>query len=146
MRTNRIAQIIVICTVSSIAFSGARQSTSDGYDSKLIRAWVEYDPAFLAGNSWLEKSVYRSGDRIALGIAHAFSTAEILEPNRLNRILAIVRLSFSQPALIREKPDADPAVTTLLLSFIEHQQSDPDATQKVIETQRYISMQLKNEP
>jgi hypothetical protein len=146
MKIVHVAQAIVICTASSIAFSGALESATDRYDSKLTRSWVESDPAFLAGNSWLEKSVYRRGDRIALGIAHGFTTPEILEPARLDRVLAILRLAFSQPAFISEEQDADPAVTTMLLSFLERHQSDPDVRQRILETEKYILMQSKKKP
>jgi hypothetical protein len=143
MKIVHVAQAIVICTVSNIAFSGSVESAKDCYDSKLTRSWVEYDLAFLGGNSWLEKSVYRRGDRIALGIAHGFTTPEILEPARLDRVLAILRLAFSQPEFISEEQDADPALTIMLLSFLERHQSDPDIKQRILETEKYILMQSK---
>ncbi len=68
------------------------------------------NPSILQGDSFLETAIYRSGDRIALGIVHGFEQKELLEPARLNRILSIIRLSFSRPKYITRGQDKDPAV------------------------------------
>jgi hypothetical protein len=117
--------------MSGIVLWAAPQSPKDPYDAAITRSWVELDPDLLAGNSWLEKSVYRRGDRIALGIAHAFTTDEMLEPARTERILAIIRLSFSQPWFMGETSDAKPAVTMLL--------------RRVVETEQYVLGQAKSQ-
>ena len=132
---------VMICIFAGFAFSSAANNTEDCYDSKLVRSWVELQTSVPEGNAFLEKTIYRSGDRIALGIVHAFTTKELLDPNRLNRTISIVRLSFSQPKYITRNQDKDPAVTRLLLSFLEYQCQDAKLRKNITDAEEYISTQ-----
>jgi hypothetical protein len=117
--------------------------SKDRYDDpKLVRSWVELEPWVPQGLSFLEKTIYRSGDGIALGIARAFTQEELVDPDRLGRILSIIRLSFSQPKYIVRDQVREPAVTNLLLSFLEHQCADKKLKQSIIDTESYVSSQV----
>jgi hypothetical protein len=118
-------------------------SAEDCYDDpKLVRSWVELEPWVPQGLSFLEKTIYRSGDGIALGIARAFTQEELVDPDRVNRILSIIRLSFSQPKYIARDQDRTPAVTRLLLSFLEHRFADKTIKKKIVDTEIYVSSQV----
>jgi hypothetical protein len=132
---------VMICILAGFAFSSAANNTEDCYDSKLVRSWVELQPSVPEGNTFLEKAIYRSGDRIALGIVHTFTTEELLDPGRLNRVISIVRLSFSQPKYITRNQDKHPAVTKLLRSFWEYQCKDAKLRKNITDAEEYISMQ-----
>jgi hypothetical protein len=111
-------------------------------DPKLVRSWVELEPWVPQGLSFLEKTIYRSGDGIALGIARAFTQEELLESERIGRILSIIRLSFSRPEYIARAEDRTPAVTRLLLSFLEQRRADKKLKQSIIDTESYVSSQV----
>lgn len=132
----------MICILAGFAFSSAANDSEDCFDSKLVRSWVDLPLSVPEGSTLLEKTIYRSGDRIALGIAHAFTPKELLDPDRLNRIISIVKLSFSQPKYIARDQDKDPAVTRLLLSFLEYQCQDAKLKKNITDAEKYISTQI----
>jgi hypothetical protein len=144
MRTKYLAQAGTICIVSVLLLTAAAKGTNDCYDAKLVRSWVEHPAWPLEGLSWFDKTVYRSGDWIALGIVHAFSTREILEPDRAKRIVSLLKLSFSEPEFITQDRDKDPAVTKLLLSFLEDHESDPNIREYIADAEKFITTQLEN--
>jgi hypothetical protein len=117
-------------------------AAQDHYDAKLVRSWVELPSGVPEGSSFLEKTIYRSGDRIALGIAHGFTRNELLDSDRLTRVLSIIRLSFSQPEYIAHHEDRDPAVTMLLLAVLDHECKDEALRQKITETEGYVASQV----
>lgn len=121
-------------------------AAQDKYDAQLVRSWVELPSWAPEGSSFLEKTIYRRGDRIALGIAHGFKRNELLDSARLTRVLSILRLSFSQPEFITHHEDRDPAVTMLLLSVLDHECRDETLRQRIAETERYVSSQVDWSP
>jgi len=127
---------------ASLTWPSDTSAVQDCYDAKLVRSWVELPPWIAQGDSFLEKAIYRSGDRIALGIVHAFGRKELLEPDRLSRVLSIIRLSFSQPKYIARDEDRDPVVSMLLLSLLEHECEDKTAKQNIVDTEVYVSSQV----
>jgi hypothetical protein len=144
MRVAYLARAGTVCIASFLLLSSAAEGTNDCYDSKLVRSWLEHPAWPLEGISWFDKTIYRSGDRIALGIVHAFTTTEMVEPDRVKRIVSLLRLSFSKPELIARERDSDPAVTTLLLSFLEQHQSDQSVRESIAAAGRFIATQLKD--
>ncbi len=141
MKAYIVAGAILMFTFAGLASSDTF-GVEDCYDAKLVRSWVELEPSVPQGNSFLEKTIYRRGDKIALGVVHGFTQKELLDPARLSRILSIIRLSFSQPKYITRSQDKDPAVTRLLLSFLQHQCEDKELKQKIVDTEIYVSSQV----
>ena len=111
---------------------------NDVYDAVVIRSWVELPPGLVEGNTFLEKSVYRMGDRIAVGIVYGFSKDELLEPTRVKRVLDSVRLSFSQPQFITREIDRKPRATALLLYFLEGHVEDPSLVESIRATESEV--------
>jgi len=144
MRSHSLVRAVLLCLGSSLAVAAPVHGTEDCVDAQLVKSWVELQPGLLDGNTFLQKSVYRSGDSIALGIVQAFTTSELLEPSRTDRIVSIVRLSFSHPEYIARNQDREPAVTMLLLSFLAHEQKDPKLEGRIADVQRAISPRAAN--
>jgi len=141
MKSLYVTGALVVCVLASYASSSSAGRAEDYYDTRLVRSWIELEPSVLEGDAFLGKTIYRSGDRIALGIAHAFSPKELLDPDRLRRILSIVRLSFSRPKYVTRDEDRDPAVTRLLLYFLEQREQDEKLKSLITDTEKYISTQ-----
>ena len=116
-------------------------------DANTIRNWIDGPPGwpkgswYPEGSSFIEKAIYRSGDGIALGIIHAYPLQDLLDPGRLDRILSIMKLSFSQPEFIVRHEDSRPAVTTLLLFALEYGCKETQLKEKIRDAERYISSQ-----
>ena len=117
-------------------------------DANIIRKWIDAPSGFPKGSwfpegfSFLEKEIYRSGDRVALGIIRAYTLKDLLDPDRLNRILPVMQLSFSQPEFIVRKEDRNPAVTMLLLFALEHDCKEMRLKEIIKDVESYISSQL----
>lgn len=139
--------LIAVGAVIVSIFAGAPLSrAADGpegcyYEPKRVKSLVELPLGMPEGVTFLEKDVYRGGDRIALGIVHAFTEAELADTSRAARIITIVRLAFSQPKYITRDEDKDPAVTMLLLSFLENREGDPSLKQSIRDAEDYVSKQ-----
>jgi len=134
----RIALLLALLCNPGIGVSSATTTLEDPYDVKLVKSWVELDPSILEGDSFLEKAIFRRGDRVALAIAYGFRPKQLVEPARVERILSIIRLSFSQPSYITRDQDRDPAVTMLLLSFLKQECNEKELEQQIVNTELYV--------
>lgn len=94
------------------------------------------------GISFVEKSIRRSGDSIGNGIARAYSREDLLDPDRLDRVLSLICISFSAPGMIIRVEDKNPTVTMLLLFALKQECEDIRLRQRIIDTEIYISEQL----
>jgi hypothetical protein len=142
MKNILVAGALMMCILASSASFSDASNGDDCDNAKLVRSWVELQPWVTQGNSFLEKNIYRNGDGIALGIARAFTQEELLDPDRLGRILSIIRLSFSQPNYIARDQDRRPAVTRLLLVFLENQSADSKTKRSIADAEAYVSSQV----
>lgn len=142
MKAGVLVILTVVCLVGNL-----RSSTGDHVhqceDPKLVRSWVDMPLGEPEGVWFIEKSVYRSGDRIALGIMQGFTQDELRDSARLEKILALIRLSFSQPSLISYEEDRNPRATLILLYFLEHEFKEGELRQKVLDTEKYVSDQTE---
>jgi hypothetical protein len=143
VRTRIHVAVLSLFVLGNLASCPEAPAASDCYDGKLVRSWVELPLGFAEGSSFLEKSIYRGGDRIAIGIVQGFTQKELLDSDRLDRVLSLVRLSFSQPRFITRADARNPRVTMLLLYFLEHQFEDKNTQKKIIDTQLYVSSQVE---
>jgi hypothetical protein len=135
---------LVFCTIV-FAFNQSNSNppvTQDSYDVEQVKSWVELPSEDTQGISFIQKAIFWRGDRIALGAVHAFSHKQLLDSERLLRTLSLIRLSFSCPECIQNEADKNPAVTMLLLSFLEHNCSDTGLKKKISETREYVATQV----
>jgi hypothetical protein len=142
MKHSSIVPRVVVMWIFATLVCSVSLSAEDCYDTKLVRSWVELQPWALQGNSFVEKAIYRSGDGVSLGIVRAFTPEELLDRERLRRILSIIRLSFSQPRYISREQDREPKVTRLLLFFLQDQCADKKLEESIVDTSTYVSSQL----
>lgn len=137
---------IIICK-ASIAVSN--ESSCGCYISiDTVKSWIE-PPAGIPMKKWypegisiLETSIIRSGDSIGYAISRAYSRRELRDPDRLDRVLSLMRLSFSAPKIITSEEDKSPTVTMLLLFALKQECEDIGLRQKIIDAEIYINEQL----
>jgi hypothetical protein len=136
--------IIFICG-ASISSAGASAPYVRG---EAIRNWIETPKGMPKGHwkpegsSFIEKGIIRSGDSLARGVVHAYSYKALLDPDRLDRVLTLIRLSFSEPDHIQLKENKNPADTMRLLFALEQDCKDLKLKDKIIDTERYVFSQL----
>ncbi|MGA8365718.1 MAG: hypothetical protein WB716_00220 [Candidatus Acidiferrales bacterium] len=134
-----VATIIFI--FAGVALSCPADGTEDCCDAKWVRSVVELPLGMPGNDGGLATTIYRSGDRMALGIVRAFTEEELADPGRQARIISIVWLSFSRPNYITRDEDKNPAVTFLLLRLLESQHQDASLLQSIQATEKYVSKQ-----
>jgi len=137
-----VSVLLVMCSISLFA----QDCQNANQNAKLVRSWVDLPPGMPEGLSFVEKAVYRSGDRIAVGIVQGFTEAELVDPKRLDRILSVLRLSFSQPQLITNEDDRSPRVTSLLLRFLRNELKGTRMEQRIADTEQYVFSQARTAP
>jgi len=137
-----VSVLLVVCSISLFA----QECQNANQNAKLVRSWVDLPPGMPEGLSFLEKAIYRSGDRLAVGIVQGFAEAELIDPKRLDRILSLLRLSFSQPQLITNEDDRSPRVTSLLLRFLQSRLKGTQMEQRIADTEQYIFSQTRTAP
>ncbi|MBN2320750.1 MAG: hypothetical protein JXR49_16850 [Acidobacteria bacterium] len=119
-------------------------------DVDVVKSWIE-PPAGLSMSEWVpegasivEKNIKRSGGSIGEAIARAYSIEELLVPDRLNRVLTLIRLSFKHPGYIIHLEDRNPRITLLLLFALKENCKDMKLKEKIRDTEKYINSQAAN--
>ena len=139
--------VIIFCTVS-ITVAGESRLQHQYTDIETVKSWIE-PPEVIPMSKWtpegasfVEISIMRSGDKVGTGIARAYPRADLLYPDRLERVLTLIRLSFSAPEIIVQKEDKNPKFTMLLLFALKHECKDMNLRQRIIDAEMYIDEQL----
>ena len=150
MKALWVGFVLAICILGTCgSLPGFPTPQGCAIDSSTVRNWIETPVGFPKGSwhpegsSFVEKQIYRAGDRFALGVVYAYGLKDLIDPDRLDRVLSLIRLSFSKPELIVHKEDENPAVTMVLLFALEHECQDGQWREKIIDTERYVSSQAK---
>lgn len=78
----------------------------------------------MLGSSWVEKYVHRMGDAMAVALLHAYSDEELLQQDRLIRILPYLEEAFKYRRLITCNENTRPRVTLLLLRSLQERTRD----------------------
>ena len=105
--------------------------------AKAVRSWVEVDRKMgvgegaLLGSSFVEKSVQRMGDEMAVNLLRAYSDDEMMERVRLGSILTYLEAAFSEPGMITCKENRRPRVTVLLLRGLRDKTDDETLRKRI---------------
>ena len=93
----------------------------------------------MLGNSWVEKYVHRMGDAMAVALLHAYSDEELLQTDRLIRILPYVEEAFRYRRFITCKENRRPRVTLLLLRSLQARTSDDTLKRRIGELEEHLT-------
>jgi hypothetical protein len=122
--------------------AATEEDTACYYSPHAIRSWVDLSGG-PEGISFLENVFRRSGDRMAVGIVHAFKENELKDFARARRILFVLRVAFSEPLKIARKEDSDPAVTYLLLAYLQERETDRALLDEIVRAKESIAAALQ---
>jgi hypothetical protein len=137
MRQKGFLGIVLLFSLTAMPLRGGAQTSED--DILVIRSWVELPYGIAVGNSFIEKQIYRAGDSIALAVIQGFSQDELLDKDRIERLLPILEVAFEHPSSITRKPDRKPRATLLLLDFLENRMAEKALKEKIAATKKAIS-------
>ena len=130
---------VVLCVGQVLLCGAASQEENACYESPhAIRSWVDLTDA-PDQVSFLANVFCRSGDRMAVAIVHAFGEKELVDPERTKRVVRVLRAAFSEPTKISRSEDADPAVTYLLLAYLEQRQKAPTVLDEIVKARESIA-------
>lgn len=146
-RSNSTICVIMIF-IAGMVLANDSLSQPKNTDIETVKNWIEPPPGF-SMKTWtpedaspVEKGIVRSGDWLGRTIARAYEIGELLNPDRLDRVLSLMRLSFSYPAVIIPIEDSNPRATMLLLCALKHECKDPNLLQRIVDAEVYIKEQL----
>lgn len=86
-----------------------------------------------------------SGDHVAVDILRELPLEQLRNPLNGRRVLAILDNAFLDPRLIRDPLDKDPAVSLLLLKYIELNNTDESVRALVTQHREWILKKLTNQ-
>ena len=151
MKIIAVGFVLAICICgNSLSLADDSRSQDDGcIELDAIEKWIETPSGwskgmwYPEGSSWIEISLRRAGDCVALWIIRGYNLGDLLDPDteRLDRILSLIRMAFKYPKYIIDKEYKNPAVTMLLLSALEKNCTDGERKDKIIDLKKYILSQ-----
>lgn len=120
---------VVIAVLSVLGFSQERpeisgQPCAEDYSLAAVKSALSLPPG--ASFSFTDKQIHRLGDRASIAVLKLLNEAELADPAKVRRVLAVVASAFSHPDLISVAGDRNPKVTRFLLSYLERETSAPD--------------------
>jgi hypothetical protein len=128
----------LVMTVVMLLFGCVTASGQTCYETKLVRSWAELPAGAPEGLSFTGKRIQWMGDRLAVALGHGFTDAELLDHDRLGRVLQMIKFSFSAPEVISDEDDRQPRVTLLLLRSLREQSGDEAAKKQISDAEAYI--------
>ena len=145
MKSALLAVAFLLC-ISAQAQSDENGPCKESTGSaKAVRNWVEADQKLgsregtLLGVSWIEKSVKRMGDEMAVNLLHAYSDEEMLQGPRLKSILAYLEAAFSSRDMITCKEHRRPRITLLLLRSLYSRTSEDTLRKRISQLENELS-------
>ena len=98
-----------------VVFNTMAQEKKDDYSIPVVKNLLQQPEGFSTGFS--DKQLDRLGDRISIALIKIFSEQELKDPQRIRKVLPLIRQAFNAPNVISVAEDKSPKVTMLLLRF-----------------------------
>jgi len=136
MRLWTLFIIVFVCTDS--AFAGICKSSDDFSSLDAVKATVRRIIETGGITGWDDKLLNRSGDMAALAIVKTMPDAELTKPDKSERVLDVLRLSFScLDRCVKSCSDQEPQLTLLLLDHLRENSKGP-LRAKIEETRKFV--------
>jgi hypothetical protein len=119
------------CSIAIVFSTCAAQGRDDPYSMRLVQSLLHY-PAQL-GSGFTEKQLNRLGDRVSIALVKSLQPEDLKNPQEIRQVLAIIGAAFLAPQLIVVPEDKKPAVTLLLLNYLEATVQDEVLKKEIVD-------------
>ena len=106
-----------------------KRDIADVYSLQVVRARLRL-PAGIS-LSVLEKQLNRLGDGTAVALLKVLDQAELKDPEKIKRLLPLVRESFEAPQIIVVEEDRKPKVTLFFLRYLRDEVEATDVRNEI---------------
>jgi hypothetical protein len=127
--------------VSSYPVQNVTEQTDDAYSIHLVENLLKY-PTQL-GTGFGEKQVNRLGDRVSIALLKILREDELSNPEKVRKLLPLVRTAFLNPKLISITEDRKPKVTVFLLGYLRNKFKDPKLRQEISELMDFVNRKTR---
>jgi hypothetical protein len=90
------------------------------------------------GTGFSEKQVNRLGDRVSIALIKILNEQDMRNPQKIREILPLIRTAFLAPQIIAAPEDKKPAVTLLLLNYLETNVQDGLLKKEIVDLADFI--------
>jgi hypothetical protein len=127
---------LIIFFLVLLVFNGSAQVSDDSYSIHLVENVLQH-PAQL-GAGFTEKQVNRLGDRVSIALLKILDEQDLKRPQQVRKILPLIHNAFVAPQIIAIAEDKKPAVTLLLLKYLETNVQDGDVKKEITQLMSFI--------
>jgi hypothetical protein len=85
-----------------------------------------------------EKQVNRLGDRVSIALIKILNEEDLRNPEEVRKILPLIRAAFVAPQIITVPEDKKPAVTLLLLNYLETTVQDGILKKEILDLKDFV--------
>jgi hypothetical protein len=128
--------LFAVCSIAILFSTCAAQVRDDPYSIHLVQSLLQYPVQ--QGTGFSEKQVNRLGDRVSIALIKILSEQEMRNPQKIREILPLIRTAFLAPQIITAPEDKKPAVTLLLLSYLESTVQDGILKKEIVDLTDFI--------
>lgn len=105
------------------------QEKSEDYSIPIVKNLLQQPQGVSTGFS--EKQLDRLGDRISIALIKILSEQDLKDPERIRRVLPLIRNAFAAPSVVPVAEDREPKVTMLLLKYWLNEVADSSLKQDI---------------
>ena len=132
-----MAMRILLAVVSiAIVLSNCAAQEEDPYSTHLVRALLQ--SPVLQATGFGEKQLNRLGDRVSIALVKILKEEELKNPQEIRKILPLIRGAFVAPQIITVPEDKKPAVTLLLLNYLEAAVQDGALRKEIVDLIEFV--------
>jgi hypothetical protein len=126
-----------ICSIAIVLSTYAAQVEEDGpYSIHLVRKLLQ--SPVLQATGFGEKQVNRLGDRVSIALIKILNEEDLRNPEEVRKILPLIRAAFVAPQIITVPEDKKPAVTLLLLNYLETTVQDGILKKEILDLKDFV--------
>jgi hypothetical protein len=128
--------LVIVCFFPSSSTS--QSDGADPYSVHLVRmAMQNHAEGIIIAK--VQTHIQRMGDRVSIALLKDLSDADLIDRQKIEKFLPIIRDCFSQPQLIDVEMDQQPKVTLFLLKYVRQSVYDPQVKRDLDETIRFVT-------
>jgi hypothetical protein len=130
-----IIPCVLLLFFAGVSARRAAAQDDTAYDTSLVKSALQ-DNAL--GVSIIEKRVNRLGDRAAIALIRVLEDSDLKNPQKVKRVLQVIRVAFLHPNLITSEEDKKPKFTLLFLEHVGSEVKDSALKREISDLTKFV--------
>jgi hypothetical protein len=135
MKRSIFLLLAILCFFPLLSVS--QSEDADPYSVRLVRMATHshFKGVIIAK---VQTHIARMGDQVSIALLKDLSDADLVDPQKVEEFLPVIRDCFSQPQQIELDIDKKPRITLFLLRYVRQAVHDPQVQRDLDETIRFV--------